>query len=168
MKQLLTTCVVFFISSLLFVACSDKTASSTNEEHKSTFDLAAARKSIDSVNAQFGALVAKGDSAGIADLYHSDAKLMGPNMPAVSGKAGISSAFGGMLSSGIGGATLTSSEVYGNEDLVSEVGTYSVTDKSGKELEKGKYIVLWKMEDGKWKLFRDCFNSDVPPMAPSK
>ena len=35
-----------------------------------------------------------------------------------------------------------------------------MTDKSGKEIDKGKYIVLWKMEDGKWKLHRDIFNSD--------
>jgi ketosteroid isomerase-like protein len=168
MKQLLTTLVVFFISSLLFLACSDKTASSTTEEHKSTFDLAAARKSIDSVNAQFGALVAKGDSVGIANLYHSDAKMLGQSMPIASGKAAIQTAFSQMLGMGINGATLTSSEVYGTEDLVSEVGTYSLTDKDGKEIDKGKYIVLWKMEDGKWKLFRDCFNSDLPPMAPSK
>ena len=52
--------------------------------------------------------------------------------------------------------------------MVSEVGSYSMTDKSGKEIDKGKYIVLWKMEDGKWKLHRDIFNSDMPPMAPTK
>ena len=25
-----------------------------------------------------------------------------------------------------------------------------------------KYIVLWKKEDGRWKLFRDIFNSNLP------
>jgi ketosteroid isomerase-like protein len=35
-------------------------------------------------------------------------------------------------------------------------------DKDGKQIDKGKYIVLWKKEDGKWKLFRDCYNSDLP------
>jgi len=166
MKQLLTVLGIFTLTSL-FIACSSNTASesatNTAAETKSTFDLAAAKKAIDSVNAQFGAFVTKGDSVGIANLYHSEAKVMGANMPTVSGKAAITSAFAGMLSMGIGGATLTSSEVYGNEDMVSEVGTYTLTDKAGKEIEKGKYIVLWKMEDGKWKLFRDCFNSDAPP-----
>jgi ketosteroid isomerase-like protein len=164
MKQLLTVLGIFSITCL-FIACNSKTASESNTatETKPVFDLTAAKKAIDSVNAEFGALVAKGDSTGIANLYHSEAKVMGANMPTVSGKAAITSAFGGMLSMGIGGATLTSSEVYGNEDMLSEVGTYSLTDKAGKEIEKGKYIVLWKMEDGKWKLFRDCFNSDTPP-----
>lgn len=37
-----------------------------------------------------------------------------------------------------------------------------ILDKDGKQLDKGKYIVLWKKEEGKWKLFRDCYNSDLP------
>jgi ketosteroid isomerase-like protein len=81
----------------------------------------------------------------------------------VSGKKEIESAFGQMLAAGIGSASLTTVEVWGNEALVAEEGTYTLMDKAGKEIDKGKYIVLWKMEDGKWKLFRDCFNSDLPP-----
>ena len=53
--------------------------------------------------------------------------------------------------------------VWGTEELVTEVGSYTMTDKAGKEIDKGKYIDLWKMEDGKWKLHRDIFNSDMPP-----
>ena len=165
MKQLLTALVIFSITSL-FVACGDKTSESgtnTATEAKSTFDLTAARKSIEAANAEFGALVAKGDSAGIANLYANDAKMLGSNMPAVSGKANIQSAFNGMLSQGIAGAKLTTIDVWGTEALVAEEGSYSLSTKDGKEIDKGKYIVLWKMEDGKWKLFRDCFNSDNPP-----
>lgn len=172
MKQLLTVLAIFSITSL-FIACNSNTAevSSSNntpeKETKPSFDLAAARTSIEAVNAEFGALVAKSDSAGIANLYTSDAKVLGANMPAVSGKSGIQSAFKGMLDMGIAGAKLTTTDVWGTEDLVAEEGSYSLTAKDGKEIDKGKYIVLWKMEDGKWKLFRDCFNSDLPP-APAK
>jgi ketosteroid isomerase-like protein len=41
-----------------------------------------------------------------------------------------------------------------------------MTDKDGKEIDRGKALELWKMEDGKWKLFRDIFNSDLPCMPP--
>ena len=167
MKQLLTVLVIFSITSVLFIACNDKTSESgTNtatEEMAKPFDLAAAKKSIDEANASFGDLVKKGDSVGIANLYASDAKVLGANMPAASGRAAIQSAYSGMLGMGIGGATLTSTEVWGTEALVSEEGTYSLSDKSGKEIDKGKYIDLWKMEDGKWKIHRDIFNSDNPP-----
>ncbi|HET6767066.1 MAG TPA: DUF4440 domain-containing protein [Chitinophagaceae bacterium] len=169
MKQLLTTLTIFSVTFLLFVSCADKTSSSTTEEIKPTFDIAGARKAIDSANAAFGAFVSKGDSVGLSSLYTSDATLMGPNMPTASGRNSIQSAFGGMFAAmGPIGITLTANEVSGTDELVSEVGTYSMTDKAGKEIDKGKYIVLWKQEDGKWKLFRDCWNSDLPAIAPGK
>ena len=170
MKQLLSILFIFSVTSA-FIACGDSdsmTAAKTTEELKPAFDLASAKKSIEDANAAFGDLVSKSDSVGLAGLYTSDAKMLGANMPAVSGKAGIQNAFHEMLGMGIAGAKLTTVEVWGNETMISEEGTYTLSDKSGKELDKGKYIVLWKMEDGKWKLFRDCFNSDMPPMAPSK
>jgi ketosteroid isomerase-like protein len=43
-----------------------------------------------------------------------------------------------------------------------EEGVYEIKTKDGKQLDKGKYIVLWKKEDGKWKLHRDISNSDLP------
>jgi len=163
MKQLLTTFVIFSIS-FLFVACNDKTATTTNEETKSTFDLAAAKKTIDSLNVEFGTLVSKTDTVGLASMYTADAKMLPPNMPAASGKKDIQTTFSGLFAAtGPIGLTLTSNDVWGTEALVSEEGSYTMTDKSGKQIDKGKYIVLWKMEDGKWKIFRDIFNSDNPP-----
>ena len=174
MKQLLTVLVIFSITSL-FIACSSNTTESgTNtatEEKAKSFDLAAAKKAIDSTNAVFGSLVSKGDSVGLASMYTSDAKFMVEHVPTASGRSAIQSCFAGMFAAmGTPGLTLTTDEVSGNEEMVSEVGRYSLTDKSGKEFDKGKYIVLWKMEDGKWKLHRDIFNSDMPPMpmAPAK
>jgi len=32
----------------------------------------------------------------------------------------------------------------------------------GYVLDKGKYIVIWKQEEGQWKLHRDIFNSSMP------
>jgi ketosteroid isomerase-like protein len=175
MKQLLTVLVIVLITSL-FIACNSNTASESGtntatEKEMKSFDLAAAKKAIDSTNVVFGSLVAKGDSVGLASLYTSDGKFMAEHMPTASGRSAIQTAFSGMFAAiGTPGLTLTANEVSGNEEMVSEVGTYSMKDKSGKEFDKGKYIVLWKMEDGKWKLHRDIFNSDMPPMpmAPTK
>ena len=164
MKQLLTTLVIFSISSLLFVACNDKTASTTNEEIKPTFDIGGAKKTIDSLNVEFGTLVSKADTVGLAALYTSDGKIMPPNYPAATGRSGIQSTFSGLFAAtGPIGLTLIANDVWGTEALVSEEGSYTMTDKGGKQIDKGKYIVLWKMEDGKWKIFRDIFNSDNPP-----
>ena len=172
MKQLLTVLVIFSITSL-FIACSSNTAeeSGTNtatEERAKSFDLAAVKKVIDSINTVFGSMISKGDSVGLASLYTSDAKFMVPNMPTASGTNAIQTAFAGLFAAmGTPGLTLTANEVWGTEELVTEVGSYTMTDKTGKQIDKGKYIDLWKMEGGQWKLYRDIFNSDNPP-PPSK
>jgi len=166
MKQLLSSFVIFSITSVLFISCGEKASESgTNtatEEKMKPFDLAAAKKSIEDANAAFGNFIKQGDSVGVTNLYAADAKVMGANMSAVTGKAAIQSTFAGFINSGVAGVKLTTIDIWGTESLVSEEGTYSLTDKSGKELDHGKYIVLWKMEDSKWKLFRDCWNSDLP------
>ena len=46
--------------------------------------------------------------------------------------------------------------------MLAEEGIFTFADKGGTALDKGKYIVLWKKEDGKWKLFGDCYNFDLP------
>jgi len=171
MKQLLTTLVIFSITSL-FISCSNTAEESgTNtatEERAKSFDLDAVKKIIDSTNAVFGSMISKGDSAGLASLYTSDAKFMAPNMPTASGRSGVQSAFAGLFAAmGTPGLTLTANDVWGTEELVTEVGSYVMTDNTGKVIDKGRYIDLWKMEDGKWKIHRDIFNSENPP-PPSK
>jgi ketosteroid isomerase-like protein len=173
MKHLLTVLSIFTIASLLFIACNNTASESgTNtatETATKSFDLDAAKKSIDSTNTVFSSLVSKGDSVGLASLYTSDGKFMAPNQPTASGRSAIQSTFAGLFAAlGTPNLTLTADEVSGSEDLVSEVGSFRMTGKDGKQMDKGKYIVLWKMEDGKWKLYRDIFNSDMAPMAPSK
>ena len=54
------------------------------------------------------------------------------------------------------------SEVWGNEDLMAAEEEWAFSDKNGKILDSGKSIELFKMEDGKWRLYRDCYNSDMP------
>ena len=136
MKQLPIVLVIFSITSVVFFACSDKTSESgtnTATEIRSTFDLSAVKKVIDSTNAVFGSMVSKGDSAGLASLYTSDAKFMGPNMPTAFGRNGVQSAFAGIFAAlGTPNLTLTANEVWGTEELVTEVGSYIMTDKTGK------------------------------------
>ena len=159
------------LSALFFAACnsSDSSSSTTGAEAKPAFDLAAAKAAIDARNAEFATAVGKMDSVSLSNLYTADGKLLAPNMPEASGTAAIKSTFGGMFSAmGKMGLKLTAIEVWGNESVLTEEGVYTMSDKDGKEVDKGKYLVVWKMDDGKWKLHRDIWNSDNPPMPAAK
>jgi len=154
-----------FVCACIWMSCNNPSPAPAAADAAPSFDLSGARKIIDSANQAFGTLVEKADSAGIGALYASDAKLMAPNGPAIQGTTGIISAFAGMLKSGVAKAQLKTTDLWGTEALLSEEGTYTLYSKDGKELEKGKYIVLWKKEGGNWKMFRDIFNSDMAPAA---
>ena len=148
---------ILIIATTLAISCAPKTEEATT----STFDLVRAKAEIEQANKEFMALVAAGDSVGLANLYTADAKLMGGGAPSVIGKANIQTAIRGMFESGLTGIDLRLENVYGTEDLIAEEGEltlYAGDNVIGEE----KYIVLWKKEDGKWKLFRDIFNSNLP------
>jgi hypothetical protein len=46
-------------------------------------------------------------------------------------------------------------------------GTYTVTDKSGKVVESGKYLSVSMKKGGKWLYVRDTWNADAAPPQPA-
>jgi ketosteroid isomerase-like protein len=64
---------------------------------------------------------------------------------------------------GTKGITITTEEVMGSKEAVIEIGKYELFAENNVSVEKGKFIVIWKEENGKWKMHRDIWNSDTPP-----
>ena len=126
------------------------------------FDMAAAKKAIEERNNLFMDLVSKGDSIGLANLYTKDAKFMGPNTESMVGRSNIQTAFAGHINAGMAKIELKTNELWGNENMLVSEDQWKLFMKDGTEIDHGKAIVIWKKEDGKWKLFRDIFNSDLP------
>ena len=127
----------------------------------SKFNLSTARAEIEAANKQFMTFLAVADSIGIGNLYAQDARIMMSGAPSISGIENIQATFSGVIKSGISKVNLRTIEVWGTEDLITEEGEYSLFAGEA-EVDKGKYLVLWKKEDGNWKLFRDILNSDLP------
>lgn len=147
--------------SMLMVSCSEPTASVAP-----AFSIDSAKAAIAASNKMYNESFAKNDSVAFVGCYTSDAVLMAPNMPALSGSDGIKAFFTGGYAMGIRGIDLVTTEVNGGPEMVYETGTYSVKDGTGNSLEKGKFIVIWKNVDGVWKMHRDIYNSDAPTPPP--
>lgn len=126
------------------------------------FDMEAAKIAIEERNNLFMDLFSKGDSIGLANLYTKDAKFMGANTESSVGRSHIQSAFAGFMNAGISKIELKTKELWGNENMLVSEDEWKLFMKDGTEIDHGKAIVIWKKEDGKWKLFRDIFNSDLP------
>lgn len=129
---------------------------------ESTFDLETGKAGVMASNQMFMEFVAAGDSIGLGNLYTEDAKFMVTGMPSITGISNIQSAFSGFIKSGITGADLRTVEVWGTEEFITEEGEYSLY-AGDDEVDQGKYLVLWKNVDGKYKFYRDIFNSDLSP-----
>jgi uncharacterized protein (TIGR02246 family) len=123
------------------------------------------RADIEAVNKQLTGAFAKKDAAAAAALYTTDAVAYPPNGPAVSGRAAIQKMWAGVIASGVTDATLTTAEVDAQGNIAWETGTY-VMRVAGKPVDNGKYIVIWKREQGQWRLHRDIWNTNMPAPAP--
>ncbi len=123
------------------------------------------KSAIEAANGEFSAAAAKGDGAALAALYASDGQVMPAGSNPIRGTAAIQKFWQGALDSGVAAVVLKTIEVYGHGPTTTEVGEYELRDKAGKALDHGKYIVVWRLVDNKWKLLRDMFSTNVPPPA---
>lgn len=163
MKNFLFLFIPLIFSCLIIISCnySDNSKANYNKE-SSEFNIEAAKKEIDTANQEFIDLFNRSDSVGLANMFTIDGKSMEPNEPSFNGRREIQTHYSIVMNAGANKLELATTGLWGDENMLAEEGEYTFMDKNDKLLDKGKYIVLWKMESGKWKLFRDCYNSDMP------
>lgn len=159
--KFLTLIVVALLLVSSFISCNKKVEETNEIVIETTFNLATAKTEIEAANKEFKVFFAAADSIGLANLYTQDAKFMNNGAPAVIGRKNIQSALSGIMKSGITSVNLITIDVWGMENLITEEGELSLFADEV-VVYQGKYIVLWKKVDGKWKLFRDIFNSNLP------
>jgi ketosteroid isomerase-like protein len=95
-------------------------------------------------------------------MYTEHGELFPPNEKIVEGRSAIEQFWKAAMDAGTKSVQLKTSEVEGYGEAAVDAGTYTLTGADGRLLDQGKYLVLWKRVDGKWRLHRDCWNSDMP------
>ncbi|HYQ89862.1 MAG TPA: DUF4440 domain-containing protein [Candidatus Binatia bacterium] len=123
------------------------------------------KSSIEAVNAQFAEAVARRDVAALGQLYAADAQAYPPGLAIVAGRAAIQDMWKGLLSMPVGRLQLRTADVDGNGETAWETGRFTLVGSNGSTMDDGKYIVVWKHEEGGWKLYRDMWSSDSPQQA---
>jgi uncharacterized protein (TIGR02246 family) len=125
------------------------------------------RKAIEKVNLLETEGFRRGDAAAVAALYAEDAVLLPPNSEMIRGRQKIEEYWNTEIQMGVKDVVLTTvelSKVY--DDTVHEMGDYTIIiHQNGKKPieDIGKYIVIWKHTADGWKLYRDIWNSNLPP-----
>ena len=130
-------------------------SSSFGQNHKvsATIDLQKARVIIDSLDKQFANHYLNGDSVAIYSMYAKNAEF-----ESLKGKE-ILDAWGKQIRNSIASDTralvFTTTSLSTDSEFLVELGTYEIKDSKGNTKHSGKYLVVWKQENGTWKLYRD-------------
>ena len=123
------------------------------------------RTQIESANAQFMTAFKRGDATSMANLYTAGAQLLPANRDFVRGTAAIRTFWQTVMDMGLKGASLETIELEAHGDTVIEIGRYRLLAAGDVVADHGKYIVVWKNDNGKWKLHRDIWTTSQPPPA---
>jgi uncharacterized protein (TIGR02246 family) len=125
------------------------------------------RGQIEQAAARFSDAFNRGDAPALAAMYDTGGVVLAPNAPPMHGRQNIEAFWAGARQQGFRTLSLAvdSVEPIGNHAI--ELGRYSLVIQPPGQAEmtdRGKYMVLWKRQaDGSWKLYRDMFNTSMPP-----
>lgn len=92
------------------------------------------------------------------EIYTADGALFNPTGDPVQGREALEKAFAGMIGAGFV-LVCQPMEVIATSSMAYEIGTASIQNEEGKELSRARYLVIWKEENGTWKMHRDFIQS---------
>jgi ketosteroid isomerase-like protein len=135
-------------------------------QKKSEIDLTLVRTAVEHANQVFIDASLRGDSAAVGALLTDDTLLLPPGGQMIQGKKATVEYWRATWAQlKIEDFKMTILNLYGKDDLVYEVGSYTlkfeIQRKEG--VDEGKYVVVWKQTaDKTWKKLIDIWNSDLP------
>lgn len=118
-------------------------------------------------NQRFMDMFAKG-AANIGSLYTSTGQVLFANNGIIQGTPAINTFWKGAYDAGVKRIKLETVEAKQEGSVVIEEGRNTSYGTNDTQLDAGKYIVIWKQENGEWKLHRDIGNTSLPTSAASR
>ncbi|MGD9904152.1 MAG: DUF4440 domain-containing protein [Vicinamibacterales bacterium] len=151
-------------AALLVAGCGgqERAAGADRPPAATPFDLSAMRRVIQEQNDRFTRAHVAGDVATIDAMFTRDATSFPPGADPAIGPAAIHALTMDYLRAGVTAFREQSTDVYGNEDLVVDHGTYTMTYGPDHVVERGKYLNVWRREDGAWKIHANIWNTSPP------
>jgi ketosteroid isomerase-like protein len=145
-------------SSLSFVVLAGVIllASACATEHK---DVSA---DINAANKIFTEAFNQGNPKDVAANYASNAKLFPANSEVIEGQSAIEEFWKSVMEMGIEKVQLETVSADAAGDMAVEEGRYKLFMQGDQLADQGKYIVTWKKDNGKWKMYHDIWTTNAP------
>lgn len=157
-----------FVLAAFVLACNAPTENKASEKAPEMAvkpDMTKIKADIQAVESAWAAAVDAKDLNATVGFYSEDAISLSNNQPMITGKAAITKDVETWFSKRAAGTTTAYDvlEVYGNEDLVTEIGKTTIKDANGNATRTGKYMAIWEKRNGKYVCIRDISNDDAKP-----
>lgn len=149
MNKLITLCILLTFS----LGCQNQTS---EKDSKNRTDISQLENEIELRLREYETHLRNGDSISLGEMYMENAEIM----PATAGRDDIIKVFSAMIKDSITNSSFKTVQVWGNDQLLVEEGTGTWAHVNGKVVGKGRYLLVWKKEDGEWKILRDTWFSD--------
>ena len=150
----MTLLLTILVASIFITGCDQK-ATEKNLETKQP-DLSTLEKEIELRLREYESHLQNGDSIALGDMYMIDAEII----PSTVGRENIIKTFGSMIRDSITGSSFKTTKLWGNEQLLVEDGPGTWYHTNGTSVGSGRYLLVWKKDDGKWKILRDTWFPD--------
>lgn len=152
MKSRFTPIVILL---LMLIVSSCKNEQTTKIASDSTaIDLKEVQELLQELDNQFAESFNNSDSLAIAEHYAKDG-----TWESIKGKDNLASAWGKWIryanKNDTPNVKFKISSVSKDGEFVVEIGDYEFSDLNNNVKNTGKYLVVRKLEDGKWKMYRD-------------
>jgi ketosteroid isomerase-like protein len=156
MKKLKITSVLMLsiiLVSMILISCKENTTENGLESH--TTEISVLEKEIELRLREYETLLKNGDSIALGNMYTLDAEII----PSTIGRDNIVKVFASMIRDSVTGSFKTTN-LWGNDQLVVEQGNGHWYSGDGIDVGSGNYLLVWKKEDGEWKILRDTWFPD--------
>ena len=118
------------------------------------------RKTIQENNTRFTAAHIRRDGELIDNMFARDGKVMLPESEPEIGREAISKVTPEYIAAGISEFKEETTDFCRNEDVLVDQATYLAVNGKDKAKEVGKYLNVWRKEDGFWNVYADIWNTN--------
>ncbi|MGV6845639.1 MAG: nuclear transport factor 2 family protein [Lutibacter sp.] len=153
LKPISISTIALLIISILLFSCKQKLS---KKGLKSEINISVLKKEIELRLRDYERYLKNRDSIGLGNMYMKNAEII----PSTVGRKNIIKAFGSMIRDSITGSEFKTTNLWGNNQLLVEEGKGIWFRTDGTVVGRGKYLLVWKKESGKWKILRDTWFPD--------
>lgn len=144
---------LIMIVSIFTFSCEHKKESN---ELKAEVDITILEKEIGLRLREYENHLKNGDSIALGNMYMKNAEII----PSTVGRENITKTFGSYIRDSITGSSFKTTQLWGNDQLLVEEGVGTWSHANGTVVGSGRYLLVWKKDDGKWKILRDTWFPD--------